>query len=271
MLPTNAAAMKKTFLVGLAAITLLGCQPQANATSTATPAPVASSAPSSSAPATPEQVEVVGAQQSNVQLDKQEYRPGEQITVLVTGTGLGPDAWVGVIPSNIPHGEESVNDEHDLSYFKFGGELTYLVAPNDPGEYDIRLNEDDSKEGAKELASRSFKVVADTEAVTEGKILWTPPENIAPGSILEVAFEAPLGTNVDGWIGVVPAEVPHGDEEKADEVDLNFERLGGRSRGTARLTAPETPGSYTVRMFADDNKGAELGSVTFTVGPAQNP
>ena len=271
MLPTNAAAMKKTFLVGLAAVTLLGCQPQANATNTATPAPVASSAPSSSASATPEQVEVVGAQQSDVQLEKQEYRPGEQIAVLVTGTALGPDAWVGVIPSNIPHGEESVNDEHDLSYFKFGNEQSFLVAPNEPGEYDIRLNEDDSKEGAKELASRSFKVVVDSEPVTEAKILWTPPENIAPGSKLEVAFEVPLGTSVDAWIGVVPAEVSHGDEEKADEADLNFEKLGARSRGTARLTAPETPGSYTVRMFADDNKGAELGSVTFTVGPAQNP
>ena len=111
-------------------------------------------------------------------------------------------------------------------------------------------------------------MIVDAEPVKEAKILWSPTSGVAPGSTLEVPFEVPLGTDDDAWIGVIPADVPHGDEKKADEADLTYEKLGERSRGTVRLKAPDAPGSYTVRMFSDDDKGVELGSVTFSVGPA---
>ena len=34
-------------------------------------------------------------------------------------------AWIGIIPSDIPHGDENVNDQH---------ELTYQYYPQTPGE-----------------------------------------------------------------------------------------------------------------------------------------
>ena len=43
--------------------------------------------------------------------------PGGEIQVTFTApVGLPDDAWLGIIPSDVPHGSEAVNEEHDLSY-----------------------------------------------------------------------------------------------------------------------------------------------------------
>jgi hypothetical protein len=66
---------------------------------------------------------------------------------------------VGIIPSEVPHGSESVNDRNDLTYQylrgRTGGVLTFR-APPAPGNYDFRMN--DSDNGGRELASVPFKV-----------------------------------------------------------------------------------------------------------------
>ncbi len=95
----------------------------------------------------------------SLSLDKSRYAPGEAITVRFTApAGWPDDAWIGIIPSSIPHGSEAVNDKHDVTYQylkkRTAGSMTFN-APG-PGAWDMRLHDSDS--GGKEFASVSFQV-----------------------------------------------------------------------------------------------------------------
>jgi hypothetical protein len=99
---------------------------------------------------------------SSITLPKTEFAPGETVTIKYKAVGeFGSNPWIGIIPSDIPHGDEDRNDQHDVSYKYFTGagegELTFTV-PNDPGNWDFRMHTTDSR--GKEVASVSFKVVA---------------------------------------------------------------------------------------------------------------
>jgi hypothetical protein len=93
-------------------------------------------------------------------IDKDVYAPGETITVtFLAPAGLPTNAWVGIIPSSVPHGDEAQNDTYDYSYQYLNGiasgTLTFS-APSVPGAYDFRMNDSDSN--GKEIASVSFTV-----------------------------------------------------------------------------------------------------------------
>jgi hypothetical protein len=99
---------------------------------------------------------------NTLKLDKASYAVNEVIKVTFSAqSGLDKHAWIGLIPSNIKHGNEELNDQNDVSYQyldgRTSGTLTFK-APNDPGNYDFRLNEADGKPNALELASVSFTV-----------------------------------------------------------------------------------------------------------------
>ena len=52
-----------------------------------------------------------------LELNKTSFGPGEAIVVIFTASPDYPDnAWVGIIPSEVPHGDEAVNDQHDLAW-----------------------------------------------------------------------------------------------------------------------------------------------------------
>lgn len=96
----------------------------------------------------------------SITLTKTEYAAGEKLEGTYTSEGLPTDAWLGIIPSDTPHGTEEVNDQHDVSYVylsgKASGNLDGLMAPTTPGQYDVRLNESD--QGGMELGTASFTV-----------------------------------------------------------------------------------------------------------------
>jgi outer membrane protein OmpA-like peptidoglycan-associated protein len=103
---------------------------------------------------------VAGDYKGTLSLAKKTFAPGEAIEASFTASpGLPRDAWVGVIPSAVPHGSEPVNDEHDIQYLyletKSAGALSF-VAPSAAGSYDLRMNSTDS--GGVELASVTFTV-----------------------------------------------------------------------------------------------------------------
>lgn len=82
-------------------------------------------------------------------VNKKEYEPGEQITVFFDANDqLEIDAWVGIIPTNVPHGLEAVNDNHVLSlrylFDRKEGSMIFY-APAEEGSYDIRLNDSDEQ------------------------------------------------------------------------------------------------------------------------------
>jgi len=93
-------------------------------------------------------------------LDKVVFVPGEEINLNFFGTSrLGSYAWIGIVPSDIPHGSESENDLHDIQYSYVGGMTDGLIiftAPWDAGFYDFRLNDFDK--GNIEIDFLTFEV-----------------------------------------------------------------------------------------------------------------
>lgn len=76
-----------------------------------------------------------------------------------TSVAFASNAWIGIIPSNIPHGSEDVNDQHDISYVYVKGEkegIKEMAAPTTPSVYDVRFNDTDNN--GKEIASVTFTV-----------------------------------------------------------------------------------------------------------------
>ncbi len=96
---------------------------------------------------------------ARMDLDKPVYAPGEAMTLRWNAPVYPNSAWIGIIPSSIPHGSESVNDQHDVTYQYLGGKTSGTFAFSAPaaGNWDLRMNDRD--DGGKEVASVSFKVV----------------------------------------------------------------------------------------------------------------
>lgn len=257
------------FLVGAAIVGMVGCQkapteiPQSDSGTplmSVTASPSVSITPLSAETSTATPLAESGSPQ--IKLDKESYFPGEQMKVTITATGLKEGAWAGVVPSSIPHGEEAVNDEHDLNFIYVDSGKDILVAPKEVGDFDVRLNSSDT-DGV-ELASLSFKVVQDTTPITEPRILWTSSAPIYGGSELDVAFEVPLDFPSDAWIGLLKSEIEHGSEATGDEHDLSYAYLENVNRGKVRLLVPNEPGKYDLRMYDTDN-GQEVHHVSFEV------
>jgi hypothetical protein len=93
-------------------------------------------------------------------LNKTEFTAGEEIVVSYSAPESYEErAWIGIIPSDTPHGSEATNDGVDLAYEylkkRTNGEIKF-TAPSEPGAYDIRMHDSDSD--GKEVASKSFVV-----------------------------------------------------------------------------------------------------------------
>lgn len=98
----------------------------------------------------------------DLSIQRGQYAPGEAIVVSFTApASYANDAWIGIIPSAIPHGSEAENDRHDLTYQylqkRTGGSLSFN-APTQPGDYDLRMHDTDNN--GREVASVSFRVGA---------------------------------------------------------------------------------------------------------------
>lgn len=211
-----------------------------------------------------------GAQ--SLELDRSVFQPGDTIAVaFFAPSGFARDAWVGIIPSNVPHGSEAVNDQHDMTYQylekRTSGTLTF-AAPTKPGTYDFRMHDTDGN--GREVASIAFQVVASgspaTEPAPSGEDrLRLDKQVFSPGESIAVHFNASPEFAGDAWVGIIPASVPHGKEAVNDQYDLTYQYLKKRTTGTLVFTAPAEPGAYDFRMHDTDSGGREVGHVPFQV------
>ncbi|MBF0457278.1 MAG: hypothetical protein HQK99_05220 [Nitrospirae bacterium] len=101
-----------------------------------------------------------------------------------------------------------------------------------------------------------------------GPKIWLDKTNFGPGENITVHFTASSSYDSDAWIGIIPSEIPHGEEEVNDKYDVAYQYLNKRSSGTLVFAAPVKTGSWDFRMNDTDKNGKEVASVTFTVGSA---
>lgn len=206
------------------------------------------------------------AAQAKLELAKKEVAPGAKVQVTFSAPAtFESNAWVGIIPSEVAHGKEAVNDQHDLAYQylqkRTSGVLTF-TAPAKPGSYDVRMHDTDNN-GA-EVASATFTVGGGEGKVAAGPSLKLNKVAFTPGQQIRVTFATPAGYAQNAWVGIIPSNVAHGNEAVNDEHDLTYQHLNGRTSGTLTFSAP-AKGKYDVRMHDTDNSGKEVASVTFEV------
>jgi len=203
-------------------------------------------------------------QATKLWLDKPAFAPGTDIQVhFSVPAALPDDAWIGLIPSSVPHGSVAENDQHDLQYRYLEGQTAGVLmfqAPGQPDSYDFRLN--DTTGGGAEIASVTFTVPP--PAPGESKV-WLDKTMFAPREEIQVHFSAPSTYSPSAWVGIVPSDVPHGSSNQNDEYDLAYQYLDGQTSGVLTFTAPEEPGNYDFRLHNTDEDGSEVASVSFVV------
>ena len=198
-----------------------------------------------------------------LKLNKTLFKPSEEIKVFFVGQAdFENNAWIGIIPSTVPHGKESDADAHDIAYQYLSGQLKgekIFQAPNRQGDYDMRMFNTDNN--GIEITSITFQVSGGTSDAT----LRVEPEVAKPGETLRVYFTAPGTLPDNAWIGLIPSKIPHGDEGVNDQHDIAYKYLSGKTSGVMEFQAPDEPGSYDFRLNESDDGGKELASVSFEV------
>lgn len=198
---------------------------------------------------------------ASITLSKTTLICGEAFDVhFKTENTLSPKAWVGIVPSDIPHGSERRNDDHDISYKYLGGKAMGTLsfqAPSKPGRYDMRLH--DTDDNGSEIGSTSFTVTMGSASVS------IPKNSYQSGETIRVSFNTPPNLSKNAWVGIVPSDIPHGSEKRNDRFDITYKYLSGKSRGTLDFVAPSKPGTYDFRLHDTDDNGNELAHVSFTV------
>lgn len=198
--------------------------------------------------------------QAKISSSKTKVIPGENFEVQYAfGGPIKPNAWIGIIPSNIPHGKESTNDANDVWYQYTpnpDGKMT-VPAPMKAGMYDLRWSLD-----GVEFASVSFEVLT----VDFKPVMKLKKNTFNPGDDIQLEFSTALPLPKGAWIGVIPSEVPHGDENVNDQHDVNYQYIGDKNPNVFKFQAPDKPGSYDFRLNDSDGNGKEIASVTFQVG-----
>ena len=204
--------------------------------------------------------EVVKAE-GKVSLEKDQFVTGEVIKIhFEVPEELNPKAWLGFIPSSVPHGSENVNDEHEIRWAYLNGKArgsVDLVAPTSEGKFDVRLH--DTNNGGNEIGHVGFEIVKASGKVSLEK------DQFAAGEKMKIHFEVSEGLHHKAWLGIFPASLPHGSEEANDGHEIGYSYLGGKATGIIELKAPLKAGEYDVRVHDFNEQGNEIGHVKFKV------
>lgn len=205
----------------------------------------------------------------SLSMDRASFAPSERPVVSFRApAGTPADAWVGVVPTSVPHGSGTRNDQHDIQFQNLNGRTqgTLTFQPVPVGSWTLRLNI-----GDKEAATVSFTVANDL--VPPGQ---KPPSltlertRFAPSERATVKFTAPSAYPADAWVGIVPAGIEHGSMSRNDQHDVQYQNLNGRTEGTLTFM-PVPPGRWSLRMnvFSIETASADFEVANDTVPPGQ--
>lgn len=210
-----------------------------------------------------------------LKLSRDVFLPGEAIEIAFTAPATyASNAWVGIIPSSVPHGSEVENDKHDISYVYLSNRSSGVLkftAPKQTGRFDFRMHDTDSN--GKEVASVSFEVrnqipttvTVVRESNVENPVLWLADLQFSPGQEIKLHYKTPSWVKTNAWIGIIPANIPHGSEAENDRHDLKYQYVKSSADGVLTFNAPSNPGNYSFRMHDSDANGKEISNIGFTV------
>ncbi|MDE0707202.1 MAG: EF-hand domain-containing protein, partial [Candidatus Poseidoniales archaeon] len=133
------------------------------------------------------------------------------------------------------------------------------------GKITISVVGESSESTADDTASRAAKNFSGDEQIK----ITLPRSSFKSGEKISFSFTTFELPN-DAWIGIVPAEIPHGDEAVNDQHETSYEYLEGRTHGSFTLPNPGL-GEWTLRLHDTDNNGRELAYVPFTVATDGTP
>ena len=205
--------------------------------------------------------------QPTLRLPNDVYWRGALIQVAFTAPPwFTSDAWVGLIPSDVPHGTALENASHTLEHRYLEGQTAGVLefgAPMSLGSYDLRMH-NGGADGIEE-AVVSFKVSDLSEEHHLQSEMRLGHRNYLAGDPIEVFFTASSEITGSAWIGIVPSGIGHGSETVNDQEALEKQYLQGRESGILVFTAPDYFAEYDLRLNDSDDDGSEVYFLTFRV------
>ena len=193
-----------------------------------------------------------GAPEIEISLTKANFSSTEEISFTFTAPDMDPSAWIGIVPSHIPHGDEAVNDQHDTSFRHLEGRTSGSFSlPNPgPGGWTLRLHDTDNN--GNEIAYAPFTV----NAGANPSISIVSGDRSPLDEPLVISFSG-ADTSETAWIGI------YGEGAAHEHHNGNWKYLNDR-QSPPSFTTPEgkmtfqpsdmfdTPGRYQARLFADN-------------------
>jgi len=147
-----------------------------------------------------------------------------------------------------------------------------LQGGNPPGEYELR-GYLEFLPGKTFVEARARLTIEDKDVVNtvpssstsvQNPTVWLDKPTFNPNEQILVHFQAPASWSRDAWIGIVPSNIPHGDEAVNDKYDVAYQFIEKRTSGTLSFIAPG-PGQWDFRMHDTDQNGREFFNVPFIV------
>ena len=115
------------------------------------------------------------------------------------------------------------------------------------------------------VTSKFVKPAFPLSSAANGTSLNLGKNYYKPGTAIRLDFTAPLDLNPQAWVGMIPSEIAHGDENLNDQNDLAYFYVAGKTSGEMNFTAPQAEKTYDFRLNSNDNGGPELNTLSFVV------
>ena len=180
-------------------------------------------------------------------------RSGSNLKIYVDIKGEIPDdAWITLVPSDVPHTEKD-SDANNGDWARLNtvenGEIV-LKAPNDIGNYDIRVFDSDYSDSAKEVAC--LPIILEYAPDLEVNIS-VDGITVKAGADLDIKTDIKGYIPSDAWITFVPSDIPH-TEKDGDDHNGDYMRLKDIENGVATIKTPSKLGKYDIRVYNGDDE-----------------
>ena len=194
---------------------------------------------------------------------KSTYKVGEGIDFSFTAPKLPDNAWIGIVPVEIPHGDEAVNDSHDTSYEYLGGRTNGRITLPNPGlgTWTLRLHDTDNN--GREIAHVVFEV---SSHVNAERLHQGHPCEI---HILEATEGKPIRFNVnnrprgnDAWFGLYPEQATDQEHGIQHQTWMYFRDVGQNELSLS--AGGYAAGKWSIRVFSDGGYN-QIGRLDFEI------